>query len=1064
MSQYVINIGAIPNDGTGDPLRTAFNEVNLNFDQVFAAGPVGSNIQIVNNTILTTNTNGNLILNPNGIGNVVANSHVVPDQTRVRNLGSPLRRWNTIYGQYMDVANAAFSGNVYIGGNLSVVGNTVTYGYSNLAISNINITLAQGANTPTLANNGGIILAGANASILYNSALNAWVANIPVRVSGAVTATQFIGDGSQLTNVVAIANAQTLTGTFINSTVTNSALTTVGTLSNLSVSGTIVGNAISGTMSGDGGNLANITGANVTGNVTTSYFANVANLAILSTVATFANTANAANSAIYSVFAQQANTAFVANTVSTNAQPNITTVGTLTYVAVSGNVDTANINVAGNVRAGNIYTNNYYFANGVPIIDFISAPGGSNTEVQFNNSGSFGASAAFTFDRSSNALTVSGNISANYFVGNGSQLTGISAGTPYANTVGSFGSDMGTGPNYALNDPAVLFGDDDVIIRTGGTTSNYGQMDLAASEQLYIGLAANLANATYVPSYTSSIHFEYGGNTINAIAGTNYLTIDANTGLTYNGNPIGGGNYGNSNVAAYLPTYTGDLGANTITANTLYSPNYYANAITYANATGYLVNTNLFKYDPATGVVTAGGANLSGNITANAITLKNTDDFAQLVFSNDGGATNNGQIKVDGGNNMIIGAASNFYVKQAGADRIAVTDTTSDFMAATNVRIQSNKTGTANTWIFDTNGNLQLPDAGLVWNNSGLTTLQAGNNGAQIGSNDGQSYVIANVDGTYMQTLADTNNYLWHFDTSGNLNLPQGGWIGAAGVKGDGTMLTGGTGQIASLTSFYADAPGIYAGCLTANPDGNVNISTYGNGTGLIGSWAFDTAGNLTVPGNIIMTTGIVGSGASPAPYLSGFDSVSAVTLSASGNVTGAYILGNGSELTNLPAPTVTQDITSNGAMSIMTYDGNIKYVNYATVEPATGNIAGGNISATGNIAGGNISVTGSVYASNLVAEAAFEIQVYDFAANIGGRYGVDTQTNTVTATLPASPPVGGAVFFADAAGAYNILNLIIDPNGQTIMGTPGNMTVSTPNQSVGLFWNGTTWRIYNAG
>ena len=46
MTQYVINIGAIPNDGTGDPLRTAFNETNLNFDQVFAAGPVLSNVQI----------------------------------------------------------------------------------------------------------------------------------------------------------------------------------------------------------------------------------------------------------------------------------------------------------------------------------------------------------------------------------------------------------------------------------------------------------------------------------------------------------------------------------------------------------------------------------------------------------------------------------------------------------------------------------------------------------------------------------------------------------------------------------------------------------------------------------------------------------------------------------------------------------------------------------------------------------------------------------------------------------------------------------------------------------
>ena len=61
MSQYVINTGSMPNDGTGTPLRTAFTDVNLNFNQVFAAGPVGSNIQISNNTIQTTNVNGNLM-------------------------------------------------------------------------------------------------------------------------------------------------------------------------------------------------------------------------------------------------------------------------------------------------------------------------------------------------------------------------------------------------------------------------------------------------------------------------------------------------------------------------------------------------------------------------------------------------------------------------------------------------------------------------------------------------------------------------------------------------------------------------------------------------------------------------------------------------------------------------------------------------------------------------------------------------------------------------------------------------------------------------------------------
>jgi hypothetical protein len=81
-------------------------------------------------------------------------------------------------------------------------------------------------------------------------------------------------------------------------------------------------------------------------------------------------------------------------------------------------------------------------------------------------------------------------------------------------------------------------------------------------------------------------------------------------------------------------------------------------------------------------------------------------------------------------------------------------------------------------------------------------------------------------------------------------------------------------------------------------------------------------------------------------------------TISVAGNITGAYVLGNGSGLTSLPAPTVAQDITSNGAMSIMTYDGNLKYVNYATVEPSTGNIAGGNISTTGTVTANTAIIT----------------------------------------------------------------------------------------------------------
>lgn len=114
----------IPTAAPGEPLNQAFNAVNTNFDQIWAAGPVNSNIRISGDTIAILNTNGNLVLHPNGTGMVQANAHVVPDQTNIRNLGSPARRWNTIYTQYIDYQGANISyDNITIPGNLVANGN-----------------------------------------------------------------------------------------------------------------------------------------------------------------------------------------------------------------------------------------------------------------------------------------------------------------------------------------------------------------------------------------------------------------------------------------------------------------------------------------------------------------------------------------------------------------------------------------------------------------------------------------------------------------------------------------------------------------------------------------------------------------------------------------------------------------------------------------------------------------------------------------------------------------------------------------------------------------------------
>lgn len=202
MTQYVINIGTMPNDGTGDPLRTAFNEVNLNFDQVFEAGPVLSNIQIANNTILTTNTNGNLVLAPNGIGVVQANVNIVPNTANIRNLGAADRRWSTIYAQYanlsgaLTVANLSASGDVTVAGNLTVVGNTIQIG--NITTETKTIQLANAASTANAADGSGVTV-GVNddiATLLYDSTANVWETNIGLAVTGNVTGTNLQATGN----------------------------------------------------------------------------------------------------------------------------------------------------------------------------------------------------------------------------------------------------------------------------------------------------------------------------------------------------------------------------------------------------------------------------------------------------------------------------------------------------------------------------------------------------------------------------------------------------------------------------------------------------------------------------------------------------------------------------------------------------------------------------------------------------------------------------------------------------------------------------------------------------
>lgn len=191
-------------------------------------------------------------------------------------------------------------------------------------------------------------------------------------------------------------------------TVTNAAqpnITSVGTLSSLSVTGnTTLGEYVSATyFVGDLiGNVSNANYSNFAGTVTTNAQPNITSLGTLTGLDVTGNI-----NALYADFAYFVTANYfvgdggflsnvrslTANTVVDNAQPNITSLGTLTTLSVSGNSNLAN------VYGGNVISANYFVGDG-SLLTNISVNALSITQI-VNGTSSF------------DITTPNGNITAN---------------------------------------------------------------------------------------------------------------------------------------------------------------------------------------------------------------------------------------------------------------------------------------------------------------------------------------------------------------------------------------------------------------------------------------------------------------------------------------------------------------------------------------------------------------------------------------------------------------------------------------------------------------------------
>ena len=430
-----------------------------------------------------------------------------------------------------------------------------------------------------------------------------------LQVSGTTTSTLFSGNGAGLSNIAganvtgvvsaaAVATIATLAGTVTSNYQPN--ITAVGILSNLSVSGSAnlgnVGNVkiaggypgqvlstdgfgnLNWTAGGGGGNgtpggintevqfndagnfggNVNLTFNKTTGTLNATLFAgsgaNLTNIPASNVVGTVSN-------ATYALSAASANTAIsagsagTAGTVTTGAQPNITSVGTLTGLSVTGSANLGNIS---NLYIGGGSANYVLATDGLGNLSWKAGggggnPGGTNTQVQFNNENSFGGNASFTFNNTTGVMQVP------YIVSNGGNLTNLNG----ANVSGTVAN-----ATYATNSGTAI------VASLAGSVTNPNQSNITS-----VGTLSNLTvSGNAVLGNIANVKITGG-------AANYYLQTDGTGNLSWVPGGGGGGNPGGANTqvqfnsngtfagSAYL-TYdntahvlqvAGDLVANAVT-------------------------------------------------------------------------------------------------------------------------------------------------------------------------------------------------------------------------------------------------------------------------------------------------------------------------------------------------------------------------------------------------------------------------------------------------------------------------------------------------------------------
>jgi hypothetical protein len=711
----------------------------------------------------------------------------------------------------------------------------------------------------------------------------------------------------------------------------------------------------------------------------------------------------------------------------------VQTIASRQFVSVFGNITGANVNTGGLSLSGNVLSainstsnittsanisGNYILGNGAflsGIDTTLISNGTSNVQVVAAN-----GNVAINIDSTSNIavfsntgayitglISATGNITGNYFIGNGSQLTGVAASSVDANNL--IGNTLSSNVvNSSLTSVGVLTG----LSVSGGVQVNgnissntaiSATSNITGGNILTGGLISATGNITAGNISTSGPSGNITG--ANVISGTTLSAsssmITANLSATgtvdfvSSGN-ISLGNVGNVHIGGgsngYLLTTNGSGNLSwTQTASTSLIFNGNSN-VSIPNSNGNIyINANAavdqqWNFDTTGNLAFPGGGIIYGVPTVplgtgNTIVLQpagsGVNTTQQLLIYPTGNVADGDHIHLTSGNllqtELFLGS-DDFYVKLANTGNIVL-----------------NSSGNAGQWVFDTTGNLSA---------SGNIITTANVNGANFNGN---------VFGT---TVSASGNI-----TSGNLN--------AAGLSLSGNVLSALNSTSNITTSANVDA---------ANFNGNVygnTVSTSGNITG-----ANVNTGGLSLSGNVLSainsTSNIITTANVNAANFNG--NVYGTTVSASGNIDGNNINGAGLSLSS-------NVLSALNSTSAITTTANITGGNIITTG-SSGNIFGANVisgttlSATGNVVSANVN-TGQLSLSGNVISAINSTSNINTTANIYGGNVSATYISSTGNVDGSNVNVGTALYTASIVGntAISLLttgngNINLTPNG----------------------------------